>query len=855
MALADLKTLMNASAQNMSQFKGLSAAYGILLGGTPSIDGYTALINTNNTTNFGAGAAGPTFNDENIYINTINALYQGNATAKANFDAIVAGSASIQDALTAVYNYIIPASARTQAGLDYFKSQASFYAGRAAELGVAGTNGTALVAFASLTKIAVDNDIAGLGDTINDLRAAVDAGSAVIPQGGTAFTPLETADGAAFDVDDAPGGTGSGGTVNLTTEADVKSGNVFNAPLVTLSGLQGAVTLQSFDSLTGTGTNPTLNAVVNNNNGPITPTLKGVETVNLNATAAVTVNLANATGVKAVNNNDSSATLTVSNIGAGVALGATNTALAQNFTFQDLSGAADATTLTLNNVSGGVTLGATNGVGALETVNLVSNGGSATTAVNTGGVVTGAIKTLNISGSGALTGLATNAATTTVDASKFAANLTASIGAGTVAVNGGTGVDTLTFGTAGNATVDAGAGNDVLIFGSTLTVADKVNGGDGTDILRVSDAGGLGVGAQVTNIETLDFTGATAAVTFDANNVAGIATVLVNDGAGANNYTLSNLAKTATVQVRSDTAGGVGNVTISQKGAADAGSITDSLALVLNTTGATAPANLAVGTITADAIETLNLAIGTDAATTTVTAISGSTLNSVVITGGAVGQAINLGAVGDADGAALINASGVIGNLTVAGGTSAQAIIGGSGNDSITGGGRAAFTGTEAGDSLTGGAGSDAFVLDASDSTATLANAAVTGPFSAAQGALFTTITDLNLGTGTTSIDTVNLAAAFNFTGAETIVNGGAVAALTGASFGAAVDALINNGILDTGAASGADARAGLFSWGGDTFLIVNEAATAATAYTAGDTVVIKVTGVTGILDAGDITL
>ncbi len=31
MPIADLKTLMNASAQNLSQFKGLSAAYGILL--------------------------------------------------------------------------------------------------------------------------------------------------------------------------------------------------------------------------------------------------------------------------------------------------------------------------------------------------------------------------------------------------------------------------------------------------------------------------------------------------------------------------------------------------------------------------------------------------------------------------------------------------------------------------------------------------------------------------------------------------------------------------------------------------------------------------------------------------------
>ncbi len=75
MPLVDLKNLMNANAQNLSQVKGLSAAYGILLGGTPSIDGYTFLINANNTSNFGAGATGPRFNDENIYINTISMLF------------------------------------------------------------------------------------------------------------------------------------------------------------------------------------------------------------------------------------------------------------------------------------------------------------------------------------------------------------------------------------------------------------------------------------------------------------------------------------------------------------------------------------------------------------------------------------------------------------------------------------------------------------------------------------------------------------------------------------------------------------------------------------------------------------
>jgi hypothetical protein len=86
MSIAQLDTLIDATAQNTSQFKGLTAAYDYLGFGVPSIDGYTFLINNNNATDFGAGPSGPVFNDENIYINTMNALYQGNPDAKASFD-------------------------------------------------------------------------------------------------------------------------------------------------------------------------------------------------------------------------------------------------------------------------------------------------------------------------------------------------------------------------------------------------------------------------------------------------------------------------------------------------------------------------------------------------------------------------------------------------------------------------------------------------------------------------------------------------------------------------------------------------------------------------------------------------
>ncbi len=52
----------------------------------------------------------------------------------------------------------------------------------------------------------------------NDLIAAVNNGTAQIPQGGTTFTPLETADGTGFDGDDVAAAQGQ--TFNLTTGID-----------------------------------------------------------------------------------------------------------------------------------------------------------------------------------------------------------------------------------------------------------------------------------------------------------------------------------------------------------------------------------------------------------------------------------------------------------------------------------------------------------------------------------------------------------------------------------------------------------------------------------------------------------
>lgn len=185
---------------NGAQAKGLAAAYETLLGGVPNAAGFVNLIQTNLQTNFGAGP-GPVFNTENIFINVVNALYQGNDQARLAFDAIATGD-SLSAKLGAVYQALVPAGSQSQAGQDAFAAQQAFYTARAAELGISGADGGAVVGFAALLNIVVRDDLAGIGDTVNDLYAAVVGAVSALPATGTTLTAMDQADGIAFDADD-----------------------------------------------------------------------------------------------------------------------------------------------------------------------------------------------------------------------------------------------------------------------------------------------------------------------------------------------------------------------------------------------------------------------------------------------------------------------------------------------------------------------------------------------------------------------------------------------------------------------------------------------------------------------------
>ncbi len=188
---------------NLSQSKAIAAAYQTFLGGVPSKAGFDFLIKGNLATNFGAGP-GKAFNDENIYINVVNSLVQGNPAAEAKFKDLAAGR-TLADQITSLYENIIPQTKQTAEGLAFLirPDGLKFYQDVAKERGIPADQGPAIVAMASILKIAVDGKI-GIGNPVNDLVVSIADGSSELPATSTVLLAIESVDGSKLDADDAP---------------------------------------------------------------------------------------------------------------------------------------------------------------------------------------------------------------------------------------------------------------------------------------------------------------------------------------------------------------------------------------------------------------------------------------------------------------------------------------------------------------------------------------------------------------------------------------------------------------------------------------------------------------------------
>ena len=487
-----------------------------------------------------------------------------------------------------------------------------------------------------------------------------------------------------------------------------------------LGGTSGNLqTLGSFDTLAGSAGNDTLVATLNTTTTQ--PTLVGVENVVISAASAATLNLTSSSGYTSLENSNSSAALTFSNIGStSVALKDTNNSTGTTFSYTTaaVEGTADSATLTLSNVTGG-----TETLAGVETVNLVSSGSANTVTLSATSATT-----LNISGAQALTLGSVGSTIRTINASTSTADLSVT-GSNTtsVAMTGGTGNDTLSGGSGndtitGNSGADSlvgGSGNDVIsggpgidtIYGGSgndnvsggddadvlvyTTAADlaldgTVSGGAGTDVLRFTGNVGADVGeatltaARLTSVEGLQFYGTT-----DANQY----TVTVNDAVmtaqGATTFTVVD----GTFSTTGDTAYGL-DINASALTAANSIDATFSnreARAFSVTTGSTA-----VG-------DTISVAFGTSTtAYATYTATSASATTTVVAAG--IAAAINAVSTGTYT---ATNTAGVVYVSTALPGSAMVAMT-----TTETGGivaGDSASSSTASNNSYTGGAGADTF--------------------------------------------------------------------------------------------------------------------------------------------------
>ena len=616
------------------------------------------------------------------------------------------------------------------------------------------------------------------------------------------------------------------------------------------------------------------------------------------AAAALTVNASNFSGATDFNSNLSTGSVSFTNLAAGQKVGLIGNGAAVLGNVNAAYGTG--VTATVVNVSGGVgPTGTTapsvtlSGPTVPNTSTINSTGSAANTlgGVALGGNTTGLtvdaaarLSTGNITGftgttasitvKGAAAGTATAAAVNlgtienttvkTIDASGLTAGGIAAVlnTNQTIAVTGGQGQDIITAGsilTTGS--VDAGAGTtDRLI----ITASNQIDATTGKlyknfEQLQVNDGVSVDVTqlATTNTIDAIRINGANSStgvtnlnatqagnVTIVAANATGAITIGVKDATSAGQIdtvkaNLINTNATGTAGVAVDLTGltlaGVEKLELTSTGAtsATAGAVT------LTTTNAIALDSIKLASAAnSNAVTVANTHVGTNLVIDASASTGSTTLNAVDYTAGTTGAQLLGGSSFDVLLGATARADKLVGNAgndvivnsaysgTITAGT-ATAI------GSVSGG---AITDASAADILTGGAGRDMFVLGANSAVATISS-----------------ITDLDLGGATAALGVDGITLDMTTAGSTTAPT---IATLSDTVKTNITNALTLAAALDVVAAA-TDAAANTvaqFTYGTDTYLFVNNAGSTAT-YQAGDDVVIKITGVTGTLDASDITI
>lgn len=593
--------------------------------------------------------------------------------------------------------------------------------------------------------------------TTKSTVAFADATRDLVISGGALKLGNDTVGATATTVTAGTGGTTPvvGQTFTLTTGANSIVGTAADDFIDgSLGGAGGSTaTLNSFDTISGGLGSDILFATVTGST--TSPRVSGVESLIFGTTGTAVIDLLNSSGYTSIENNASSAALTVQNISSSaVSAKISNVQADSTFSWvaSAVNGSTDSVTLTLSNVttpSGGVAPGVT--INSIETVNIrVEDAPSALSLTNV------AATRVNVSG-GQTVALGTlNSAVNFLDASGSTANVSAAVGAIAAAtVVGGTGNDSLTVsGVTGNVSVSAGAGNDNIVATSNLALTDTIDGGAGTaDVLQLSNAGLSTLGAStpavytVTNIERLTVTDtfdgtavvANVSTAVDTISIVPTASVLMAGGDTIQGPSAFSINLGATLATGTNSGVLAGGLTVNSTGAG----VTDSVTI----------SNLAVqGTTSLDVFAGNNLTTGGSSGGVAIPAYEGVTINTgsattaarqtigtVTITPETAASAVSLTLTGanpvsvtsattSSTGVFTVNASAVTAassgtTVSVAAtstGTGGKtSITGSAGNDSITvnvastvdgGSGVDAITGSSAADSIDGNAGNDSIV-------------------------------------------------------------------------------------------------------------------------------------------------
>ena len=382
----------------------------------------------------------------------------------------------------------------------------------------------------------------------------------------TVTNDAATVDTAKASIDVYVAGTGSvGNSFVLTPDVDIKAANQFLAAPV--AGSAGGVlnTFTSGDQLTGIGENPTLTLLWQQDTAKINtvqPTLmQDVSTLKATLVGnSLTVLSTFVDGLKNVEINDTSGNLTMINLQSAletISINRSFTGADATFTIADaaLAGAEDALAIKLNQVIDPDPL-VVGDETQLAVSNLAGNGGYEKVSVDSKGFAN-TIGIANVKGVQDLTitgdqGLdlvtttfpltiapfffdtSTDTSIKNIDASKFTANLTATVGnpLNDVTFAGGSGIDTFTINADnGSHTLSGNAGKDVLTIGTITATGNntvKVSGGDDDDrIVFTNSFTKTDVVAGDAGINTLAFGTATdaEAITEADANITGIQTL------------------------------------------------------------------------------------------------------------------------------------------------------------------------------------------------------------------------------------------------------------------------------------------------------------------------------------------